>query len=147
MRRIVSVYILFAALVCGANVLPAKSPIHAEAKSEWTPITSIKLNADTNLIVKSQPDLQKRQLSTIYIVIDGKSGDDLEILSFDAEMPEHQHGMMVTPTAPEPVKGQKKPTLRIKGVKLHMPGRWVLKLKVRQGKSIKTYRQDYQVKI
>ena len=58
---------------------------------------------------------------------DGKaapSGFDLQ--GFDARMPEHQHGMATKAV----IQKKSNAEYTVSGVKLHMPGKWVLEFKV-----------------
>lgn len=57
---------------------------------------------------------------------DGKAAPaEFELNGFDARMPEHNHGMVTKATI------QKKSTgYDVGGVKLHMPGKWVLEFMV-----------------
>ncbi len=51
-----------------------------------------------------------------------KSNEELSLTSFDAVMPEHKHGMLTKAV----VKKLPKNAYEISGIKLHMPGRWVI---------------------
>lgn len=50
-------------------------------------------------------------------------------LRADAEMPEHQHGMLQTPISR--ALGERR--FEVEGMRFHMPGRWVLLFEVREG--------------
>ena len=78
--------------------------------------------------VQSQPELKERKLSQLLLVWPKES--PWVPVAFDAEMPEHRHGMNVKATAPVLLSG-KEARYQIEGVKLHMPGLWILKLQVR----------------
>ncbi|MEY4632009.1 MAG: hypothetical protein RIQ81_2129 [Pseudomonadota bacterium] len=66
----------------------------------------------------------------------GKDGQpapsSFKLESFDARMPEHNHGMVTKPVVKSDSAGQ----FSVDGVKLHMPGKWVLDFVV-SGKSVK----------
>lgn len=64
---------------------------------------------------------------------DGKpAAPSFKLDSFDARMPEHNHGMVTKPVVKKHADGQ----YTVDGVKLHMPGKWVLDFVV-SGKSVK----------
>ena len=117
----------------------------AEAKEEsYQVVTEIKLSSDEKLIVKSSPHLSTRKMSKVILNYIGKK--PLQVLSFDAEMPDHNHGMIVKPTAPKPYgKGER--SFLIEGVKLHMPGSWVLKIKTMVNGSTKEIRHPFNVSL
>lgn len=106
-----------------------------EDKTEGTYVTVAKGKSKEGLMVTvaSQPDLSLKKLSEVMITLDSSALKDakVELKSFDAEMPEHRHGMMTKATKPVLQTEIDKKTKRylIKGVKLHMPGYWLLHLK------------------
>lgn len=55
----------------------------------------------------------------------------LRVLKFDAVMPGHHHGMITR----SKVTAKKTGEYLIEGVKLHMPGDWLLELKLEQGQA------------
>lgn len=54
--------------------------------------------------------------------------EDLMIKA-DGFMPEHNHGMLQTPTVQKETMGQYK----VEGMKFHMPGKWMMKVEVTSG--------------
>ena len=100
----------------------------------------IPVSKKSNITIHSLPSLQSKKVSTLKIE---SSSKNISIVSFDAEMPEHDHGMIVTPTTPEPTKDGK--AVIIKGVKLHMPGNWVLKLNIKENGKERTISHPYSV--
>lgn len=82
-----------------------------------------------SLIMSAEPPLEARKLSTLKL--EPEPGSAWVPLAFDATMPAHKHGMNVAPSAPE-ARGE---AFFIQGVKLHMPGAWLLRLKLRHKQS------------
>lgn|GEM_PF-6033064 len=80
------------------------------------------------VLLSSHPELNKRKMLTLNLQWQGQS--TWEPLSFDAEMPEHKHGMVVAASKPQR-QGSREPVYRVEGVKLHMAGLWLLKLEIR----------------
>lgn len=104
-------------LASGATAKPA-APAHAWLAPD-----------ETLLQYTATPPLEARKLSSLEIR--AKRTSEWIPVGFDATMPSHGHGMNVQPSAPEAtVEGWK-----VKGIKLHMPGPWLLRLKVKHAKS------------
>ena len=66
-------------------------------------------------------ELASRKLASLKVNLKGKG----KLLKIDARMPEHNHGMNVKPKIIE-LKAEQ--AYRVDGMKLHMPGDWVLYL-------------------
>ncbi len=79
---------------------------------------------------KSTPEFKERKLSRLTLAWPADSV--WSPVSFDAEMPEHKHGMNVKAATPVRLSDG---SFQIDGVKLHMPGLWILKLKVRHAQT------------
>ncbi|SMF12851.1 hypothetical protein [Pseudobacteriovorax antillogorgiicola] len=103
--------------------------------------TTIVLKDKQTIEVYGKPSLQKKKVTSVKLVPKSKG---IKILSFDAEMPDHDHGMVVKPTKPSPSKDGK--GVIINGVKLHMPGDWVLKVTIEQNGKTEELRHPYLVK-
>lgn len=75
----------------------------------------------------SAPPLAARRMTSLVVTFldDRKQPAPVESLTFDAEMPEHNHGMNLKPVILTEGPGR----FRIDGVKLHMPGSWKLTFK------------------
>lgn len=69
-----------------------------------------------------------QQLTLLFKVRSTKecAPNQIELIAFDARMPEHQHGMNLSPKILHRASGE----FEVKGVKLHMSGSWVLYLTV-----------------
>lgn len=81
---------------------------------------------------KPAPSLKSRQMTSLRVSFfdaAGKPVRDIQDVEFNATMPAHKHGMNVTPKTTAEQSG----TFRIDGIKLHMPGEWVLSFKVKHG--------------
>ena len=68
-------------------------------------------------------ELASRKLASLKVNLKGKG----KLLKIDARMPEHNHGMNVKPKIIE-LKAEQ--AYRVDGMKLHMPGDWVLYLEL-----------------
>lgn len=98
----------------------------------------IKHGDKTIASLSATPDLQKKKLSTIFV----KPVGDFKLTKFDASMPAHDHGMVVTATKPKLLEDGR---YEVKGVKLHMPGSWQLEFEGElAGKSV-TIKQEIEV--
>ena len=82
----------------------------------------IKHQKKTVATLQAEPDLQDKKLSKIYVK--PAPGQAFELVSFDASMPDHNHGMVVTASKPKLLADGR---YEVQGVKLHMPGAWQLK--------------------
>lgn len=72
-------------------------------------------------IVGEQDALPDSDPFDIDVVVEDAEGHPVDaILEVDAEMPHHGHGMNVRPTVERTGEGQ----FRVRGLLLHMPGRW-----------------------
>jgi DNA-binding beta-propeller fold protein YncE len=104
-------------------------------------------NGGTYLLnYRTQPaTIPLNQLFDIEVrVVDAKFRDpppDDVVLSADAGMPAHNHGMNVTPQVEKLGKG----VWRVKGLSFHMPGYWRLSLDLARGKV--TERADFDVHV
>ncbi len=77
-------------------------------------------------------ELTMNKLTSLSVIIEASSQHKEgfgELLNFDARMPEHNHGMLVKPRVTRVKAGE----FKVEGVKLHMPGQWEFKLKIKQG--------------
>lgn len=101
----------------------------------------IKIDKDLSVEVHASPSFQEKKMTTVLLKIAGKS--NAKVKSFDAEMPEHMHGMITKATPPK--YDNKKKGYIVKGVKLHMPGHWLLKLKVDRSGKISEHNVSYQL--
>lgn len=115
------------------------SSLAAEAavNAEYLAVGNVPIDENYILQVSSKPDLQKRKLSQLKVslVASQKNTDaNYQLISFDADMPEHQHGMVVQASKPKKISdGEKaKLTYLVDGVKLHMPGKWVLRFELKK---------------
>lgn len=117
MRQFLQIFLLL--LIAGS----------AQAK-DFTHDLSVTTKSGLRLSVMGKPTLQDKRLSQVKVLITG--AESAEVLSFDAEMPSHNHGMVVKATVPKALKKGKE--YLIKGVKLHMPGDWLVKIKIKTAK-------------
>ncbi len=102
----------------------------------------VKVDKASHLEILANPGLQTKKLNTLKIKLGG-AFKDFQLLSFDATMPAHSHGMVVTPSKPIRLQDG---AFEVKGVKLHMPGDWLLEIKVRiKGKEV-TLKQRYKLR-
>jgi len=96
-----------------------EAPSSAETSSPQTAGAAYRalLNRITSLEVQAQA------------LASGEAPLPYELIDIDARMPEHRHGMNLRPsiTAIAPQRW------RVDGFKLHMPGLWVVALKVKRG--------------
>ncbi|MFW7377323.1 MAG: hypothetical protein ACOH5I_00780 [Oligoflexus sp.] len=121
-----------------------------QAGNQRSPIGIIKIDEKSALQLSSRPALKERKLSHIYIEI---KTDNAELakkivpIGFDADMPEHYHGMMVKPTKPELLQNEKNRTYEVRGVKLHMPGNWRITVKLKIGDEEKELTMPYDLKL
>lgn len=102
----------------------------------------IKINDKIAVQVSSLPSLQEKKVSTVRLKVLGSK--KVKVLSFDAEMPDHDHGMITKATAPQWQKATKE--FEVKGVKLHMPGHWLLKVKIEMNGKSSEHQVAYQLK-
>lgn len=108
-----------------------------QEEPQYTSVGSIAVSDGVKLNIASIPDLQARKLSQLKVTIqfaDKKDQSVYELMSFDADMPAHKHGMVVKASRPEKIKSpnENQVSYLIEGVKLHMPGEWVLHLEVQK---------------
>ena len=89
---------------------------------------SFKLPDQMSVQLDSQPGLDTRKVSRLNLRWPSESA--WTPIAFDAEMPDHKHGMNVKASAPEKVPGADL-VYQVEGVKLHMPGLWILRLQVK----------------
>lgn len=71
--------------------------------------------------------LNRHQTLLVSIKSESNPGSEVIDFQFDARMPQHGHGMVTKPKI-EKVSALK---YRVKGVRLHMPGDWVLEFLIR----------------
>lgn len=71
-----------------------------------------------------------------------KKNEPAELVSIEATMPEHKHGMNYKPTIVAGVDGR----YRADGFVFHMPGRWELNFDVRSGGEIEKLSHDILLK-
>lgn len=86
---------------------------------------------DVVLETEKKPELNKMTVVTVKLVpkdpaVVPPTPTDL---TFDARMPEHNHGMVVKPKVTTVAPGE----FKIEGVKLHMAGKWELSVKMTAG--------------
>ena len=105
--------------------------------------SEVKISQSEKLTIMASPSLHKKKVSTVKIFYTGSKS--FKLISFDAEMPNHNHGMIVKPAAPKMVQGEMK-TYSIDGIKLHMPGDWVLIIKAKIDGSLKEIRHPFKAK-
>ena len=68
-----------------------------------------------------------QKLSVKLVDKDGKSAPaEFELKGFDAVMPDHNHGMVTKAV----IQKKSDAGYTVDGVKLHMPGKWILEFKV-----------------
>lgn len=144
MRPLFTLIALCACLI-GMNQQPNKNP-------KYVNVASFNIDKNLSAVISSYPDLQIRKLSSVEITLNAKPGHSLKnvsIVGFDAQMPEHRHGMVVTPSKPKKLNqgDSKKITYRIDGVKLHMPGKWVLQVKLSGPDGEKMHEIPLEVKL
>jgi hypothetical protein len=120
-------------------------------KEERSLVGVMSIDNDSALRITSSPSLQERKLSEVFIEVQATNEDQkkkIKPLSFDADMPQHFHGMMVKPTAPERLDDDKnKHIYRVRGVKLHMPGEWRITVKVKVGDQERELSMPYQLNL
>lgn len=96
--------------------------------------------------VKDNTSLQfpKNKLFAMQVRLVSKSFDSKAPihLEFDASMPAHKHGMLTKAKASDKGGGR----FRIEGIKLHMPGAWVLSFTIKQGKQSDSLNVHWNVK-
>ncbi len=110
------------ALICGLFSL---SSLQLAANSAVKAPLAWILPDKVSLSLTASPPLANRKLASLTLTPEGAS--PWVPVAFDALMPEHKHGMNVEPSVPT-LKGQ---AYEIRGVKLHMPGAWLLRLRVK----------------
>ena len=71
-----------------------------------------------------------------------KKNEPAELVSIEATMPEHKHGMNYKPTITAGADGR----YRADGFVFHMPGRWELNFDVRSGAEIEKLSHDILLK-
>lgn len=79
----------------------------------------------TEVTGQAEPPLEQRKLS--QLTLNWPSSTTWKLKAFDALMPTHKHGMIVQPSQPIQVGAH---SYRFDGVKLHMPGTWILRLQI-----------------
>lgn len=123
---------------------------NAIAKDKRSSVGTLKIDDKSALVIESSPSLQERKLSTVFIQVNTEEPElakKIQLVSFDANMPQHFHGMMVKPSNPELMKDEKVPTYQVRGVKLHMPGDWNITVKVKIEGKERELTMPYHVKI
>jgi hypothetical protein len=104
---------------------------------------NFKLPDQSTVQLESQPGLEARKVSRLNLRWPSESA--WTPIAFDAEMPDHKHGMNVKASAPQKVPGTPL-VYQVEGVKLHMPGLWVLRLQVKnQAGEVKWVDTPYQL--
>ena len=90
-----------------------------------------KIESGGHVLVEADKSVSKMKIGSVYVTITDDCNCSLE--SFNASMPKHKHGMYVKPSVPKLLSSDKKGrTYKIDGVKLHMPGLWLLDLKIKK---------------
>lgn len=94
----------------------------ASAESLTIPAFTLKVEAEGG------KKLALNENMTLIVNVESLTKQAVEIstLAFSARMPAHKHGMVTTPK----VTKLSAATFRIEGVRLHMPGKWLLRFDV-----------------
>ena len=79
--------------------------------------------SNESVIIKNgEPKTWAIRNKVIHLEVKVKTDSEIKVFSFDAQMPEHAHGMLTSPKitriAPK--------TYKIEGINLHMAGYWEL---------------------
>lgn len=90
--------------------------------------------------ISGNPGLQTKKINTLKIETKGPS--KIKVISFDATMPAHDHGMVVKASKPKKMDDG---SFIIKGVKLHMPGDWEFEIKAEVNGTVSTLKQFYKL--
>lgn len=119
-------------LLASSAIAIAAQGVPEAVEVPGTPVTLSWSAEQAGKPVKIGPD----KLVSLKVRLAGKDGkpaaSTFKLESFDARMPEHNHGMVTKPV----IKNVSGSEFTVDGVKLHMPGKWVLEFVV-SGKSVK----------
>lgn len=127
MRRVIIANLAGLALLAGwGGETSAKDlgafPAVTRTAEPVSPLTAVRLVTVADL--ENDPGIRLNRVESLTVRLDAT--ELASSLSFDARMPQHEHGMVthprVTATAPN--------EFRVDGVKLHMAGLWELLLTV-----------------
>ncbi|NRA67302.1 MAG: hypothetical protein HRU19_22655 [Pseudobacteriovorax sp.] len=94
------------------------------------------------LTLEAKKSLHLKKITSVELM--PAKGVDISVISFDAMMPSHDHGMVVKATKPEKLKSG---AYLVKGVKLHMHGPWVLEVKAKLSGKAVTLTTPFDVKM
>lgn len=131
--------ILFSLLLLAANSAYSKDSAPAYLAQQT-------IASGGNVLIKADSSVAKMKLGSIYVTI--TEGCNCNLEAFNAAMPKHKHGMFVKPTTPKLVSsGKEGRTYKIDGVKLHMPGLWILQLKMKNKAKEFDVKVPYQMNI
>ena len=116
------------------------------APKETSYLSQIKIKSGGHVMIKADKQVPKMKLGSVYVTITKDCQCSLE--SFDATMPQHKHGMFVTPSTPKVIEStDKDTTYKVEGVKLQMPGSWLLLVNIKKKSEKITVKLPYEVKI
>lgn len=131
--------ILFSLLLLAANSAYSKDSVPVYLAQQT-------IASGGNVLIKADSSVAKMKLGSIYVTI--TKGCNCALEAFNAAMPKHKHGMFVKPSTPKLVSSDKEGrTYKIDGVKLHMPGLWILQLKMKKKAEEFDVKVPYQTKI
>jgi hypothetical protein len=86
----------------------------------------------------SVSELPINQVFSVEISFDSDRSELVELIHFDATMPEHQHGMVLKPKIKRLVGNR----FQVDGIKLHMRGLWRFHLQGSLGREVFDWRKD-----
>ena len=97
---------------------------------------------DFTFTLASDPTMMPlNSLFSLTVTVSDADGSAVEgTLTFDARMPDHDHGMNVQPTVSSSAAGE----YLIEGVNLHMPGTWKLDFSIDVDGSVTAATVDYE---
>ena len=105
-----------------------------------------KIESGGNVLVEADKSVSKMKIGSVYVTITEDCNCSLE--AFNASMPKHKHGMYVKPSTPKLISsGKDGRTYKIDGVKLHMPGLWLLELKIKKKSKEIDIKAPYQMNL
>ena len=117
-----NVFLSLSLLLAGSAYSKDTKPVYLSQK---------KIVSGGHILVEADKSVSKMKMGSVYVTVTNDCHCSLE--SFNASMPKHKHGMFVKPSAPKLISsGSKGRTYKIDGVKLHMPGLWLLDLKIKK---------------
>jgi hypothetical protein len=131
-----------------ARARPAEEPTSRPLAPPLAPVRwahELRSNNET-YVVRFTPDPEPIPLNALFTLrvavsrADGSGAARLD-LSVDAAMPEHRHGMSTQPVVERLADG----TFQVRGMLLHMPGRWELYFDVRDERGVERAQRSLEL--